>query len=70
MKLTPWIDGDIKPVRVGVYERNYGSAGFAYCKWDGKYFFAGKRSIKEADLATSDAFFQNLPWRGLAEKPK
>ena len=38
MKLTKWIPGDVKPVRVGVYERSYGNALPAYCYWDGKFW--------------------------------
>lgn len=62
MKLTPWFDGSVKPVRVGWYERAYGNGNFP-CTWDGKKWrIDGARS--EYSMA------QKLPWRGLAQQPK
>lgn len=69
MKLTDWIDGDTKPVRVGVYERDF-YFGITYCYWDGKKWCKGHANIDDAVLKKSKSTFQSLPWRGLAEEPK
>ena len=74
-KLTPWIDGHIKPVRKGVYQRNYGAIDdlpdTAFARWDGKQWFGADDTVEGA------AFFndfvsrsQYLPWRGLASNPR
>lgn len=71
MKLTPWFSGDQKPVRVGVYERDYGSGKTYYCWWNGKVFGCGEREPGEAKMAIKifGIFWisadQNLPWRGV-----
>ena len=69
-KLTPWIDGSIKPVRAGVYQRDYSWGIPYYCKFDGSVWYCLHYTVKGAseELSISDA--QNLPWRGLAEQPK
>ena len=70
MKLTDWIPGDIKPVRVGVYERSYGNALPAYCYWDGKFWgMYGPTPNQAIRWKSSISGNQTLPWRGLAEKP-
>jgi hypothetical protein len=41
MKLSQWHDGNVKPVHVGVYERdNSGYLGM-YSYWNGKYWTFG-----------------------------
>ena len=68
MKLTPWFPGTVKPVRVGVYERQYSlmRSERLYCHWDGKVWSTWARTPR---VALKDAFmssmFQNLPWRGV-----
>jgi hypothetical protein len=79
MKLTPWFSGDQKPVRPGVYERNYKNA------WDGEflmgqpsyfdgiYWYAGAWDSEQAveaweNYVVSD--YQSLPWRGILRNGK
>lgn len=69
-ELTPWFDGDVKPVRVGVYQRKVDS-GFYYCHWDGSIWcFGGGPEPHYAWTYDSPAFNQSLPWRGLASRPR
>lgn len=70
MKLTQWFDGNIKPVRVGVYQREYGYGKLFYCKFDGKNWLVCYLTIEEADSCCSLSVCQDVPWRGLAEQPK
>ena len=71
MKLTPWYPGDVKPVREGVYERDYGAAGLLehrYCYWNGKWW--GLYSTLPAGalwFKNKQSTSQNLPWRGVAK---
>jgi len=61
MKLTPWFDRSVKPVRVGWYERLCG--GVVYRDWFDGYSF----------LSAPDGYswtLQELYWRGLAQQPK
>lgn len=68
MKLTPWYPGNIKPVRSGVYERDYGKYSYWNARkgqwgaWGAFISIAEKNSDVESSL-------QHQPWRGLAEKP-
>ena len=72
MTLTDWFPGSVKPVRKGVYQREYilGKArGARYCYWDGKKWYMGANNACEAehyffrwkDVAPN----QFLPWRGV-----
>lgn len=67
-ELSPWHDGDVKPVHVGVYER-YSFGNCYYNFFDGKVWYWGSM-IKENALLnytnSHDAhYYQNLPWRGV-----
>lgn len=68
MKKTPWFPGTVKPVHVGVYQRDYASR-VAYCKWDGVFWYWAAPRRKEAQRECGKSISQTLPWRGLAEKP-
>lgn len=72
MKLTPWFPGDINPVRVGPYERDYDDGnGSAYCYWNGRYFgWSAETPAAATTKAGQRSAKQDLPWRGLAEGPK
>lgn len=71
MKLTDWYPGDVKPVRVGVYEREYPLSGIGcYCKWDGKMWHSGYENVDRASIEPAISNIQNLPWRGLSKDPK
>ena len=71
MKLTPWYPGDVKPVRVGVYQRDYSGTTFSchrsqYCYWNGRHwgmYGTTVSSAKRWSYAVSG--WQVLPWRGV-----
>ena len=67
MKLTEWYPGDVKPVRVGVYQRRYPNNAIMYCYWNGLFFFAGEYTVNKAIVYKFDTLRQNLPWRGVAK---
>ena len=70
MKLTDWIPGNVKPVRVGVYQREYDSGDVQYSYWNGKFWGLYGETPKEAESwVDTPSTGQTLPWRGLAEKP-
>ena len=66
---TPWFPGSVKPVRPGVYEREYGLNNVAFCRWnEGWYCSSLKNEI--ASRARKPSGNQSLPWRGLAVNPE
>jgi len=71
-KFTPWFPGNVKPVRVGVYQRQYNCPPTNwFCYWDGKLWGCAEKKAKDADPAfMGKSFFPEKPWRGLAEKPE
>lgn len=74
MKLTGWYDGKQKPVRVGVYERDYGTLSLSfnyYAYWDGKRWYCATARARDAYQSRKVHFdwpsrHQKLPWRGVA----
>lgn len=70
MKKTEWFPADVKPVRVGVYQREYWSTCIGFSHWDGERWGAGYDEFSlAAEHAGTRSSFQELRWRGLAEKP-
>lgn len=71
MNLTDWFSGWVKPVRKGVYQREYTygkSKGFQYCYWNGKGWGMGEHTIEQAmthEIVFMVAPRQVLPWRGV-----
>lgn len=70
MKVTPWFDGEIKPVRKGVYQLFNGTQtmiGYQY--WDGEYWYEWDVSPEIAAKIKWPAAscFQNDKWRGIAK---
>jgi hypothetical protein len=68
MKLTPWFPGDVKPVRVGVYERQYFREQLEtrYSYWSGYKWSTWAPTPKGAlDLWYTVGALQDLPWRGV-----
>jgi hypothetical protein len=70
MIITDWFPGSVKPVRKGVYQREYTygkTPNVQYCYWDGEHWFMGKHSADGAlgviDLGLAPN--QSLPWRGV-----
>lgn len=72
MKLTEWYSGDQKPVRVGVYERDYSEEYQdneigVYCRWDGERWYVYDDSIEASAKQWVVTTMQSLPWRGIAK---
>ncbi|MEO6895366.1 MAG: hypothetical protein ABI218_01830 [Caldimonas sp.] len=64
-KVTPWLGGDVSPVRAGVYERR-APAG-PYACWDGSRWRADASRPDDASRETNPSRFDRAAWRGLAE---
>ena len=65
--MTPWFDGKVKPVREGAYLRDYSSTsegGWHLDYWltDGR---VGFWYVNEPNGQWNDAWYEELPWRGL-----
>ncbi len=70
MKKTPWLDGSVKPVRVGPYERKYPDGCIGYSDFAcGNWFLSGD-TPDEALEEWRRSPYQSLPWRGRAQDPK
>lgn len=65
MMRTETYPGHVKPVRVGVYERDYRDSDSPYwclSRWDGsKWLSAGWKRVVPASI------YQSLPWRDLTK---
>ena len=70
MRRTKWYPGTIKPVREGWYERNYNNVSSVpevihkdlwqqFKPGDGFWY------VDEPEGQINDAFYENLPWRGV-----
>jgi hypothetical protein len=72
MKLTPWFDGSVKPVRPGVYERAFGpDAPPRYAEWTGWQWLESRGTVRSAPRSLKVSATQSAAgWRGLAEEPK
>jgi hypothetical protein len=70
-KRTLWYPGNVKPVRVGAYEKVHNSFEKCYQWWNGKWWGICCISPDYA-MAYNDqeSQYQTLPWRGLEEKAK
>lgn len=79
--VTQWFDGSVKPVHVGPYQRKdlpcAGEPGteILYWYWNGEFwvrggYFGAELCCKMGDMDTPSPAQNNLPWRGLAQKPK
>lgn len=68
-KLTPWLDGDVRPAKVGVYRRKYHSGRKHYSLWNGARWNVGCTTVKQAAEVGCGSSFQRLPWCGLAQDP-
>lgn len=67
MKRTPWFDGSVKPVHVGVYQRSDdGCVWFSH--WNGSFWGCMADTRRRALFeALQPSYKQNLPWRGLTQ---
>lgn len=67
MKLTPWFSGDVKPVRDGVYQRQYSSGGLYFCMWSKGYWRFPADTPDDARIEIARSLEQKQPsWRGIA----
>lgn len=68
MKLTRWFPGNIKPIRIGIYQRQY-PTGIYYCRWNGENWGLGYANIA---TAKAQSFYksnlQEFRWRGVRNK--
>lgn len=73
-KLTPWFPGDVKPVRVGYYIREYLISDLSAIPdfWDGAEWHIGFGANRDGVLCHSSISVRqdSRRWRGLAEPPK
>lgn len=72
-KLTEWFNGSVKPMRVGVYQRrdwaDLEDHGYSY--WDGKNWGVLGDDPDDAMVwARAITNYPELPWRGLARRPR
>jgi hypothetical protein len=70
MQLTPWFNGDTKPVRIGVYQQyvSHWTARIGYQYWDGSLWGGWAPTPKGAygvRMHAVSPMWQNDPWRGL-----
>jgi hypothetical protein len=67
MKLTPWFNAGVKPVRPGIYQRQHKKLGFSvYAKWDGKQWCLGVTSKEAAENYSMPSTNQTgFLWRGV-----
>lgn len=70
-KETPWFDGNVKPVRDGVYKRRYRGGGVVvFSKFNnGEWYVGFSNNPIYAFNSIRHSPFQFLPWRGLAQDP-
>jgi len=66
MKLSPWHDGNVKPVHIGVYQVESSANGDYYSMWDGSNFLGAwcsvERAITKGTISHADKYKQ---WRGV-----
>lgn len=69
-KKTAWLDGKTKPVRHGVYQRDYGGKEklrVVFSHWDGKRWGVFGWCAAEAEnMKRLESSYQSVPWRGLS----
>lgn len=69
-KVTPWIDGSVRPARDGVYEREDGIGGIHYARYIYGYWRQSHPSFEKASQEHRTTSFQYRAWRGLAQNPE
>lgn len=67
---TGWYVGAQKPVRPGVYERQFKQGLITYSRWTGMYWCVGDTSYCRAAWQTAVSQEQKRPWRGYAKGVK
>jgi hypothetical protein len=65
---TDWFPGNIKPVRIGVYEKQIYNERSVFSYWDGAYWFVYSYSVLAAlQHRGCKSVFQNSKWRGISK---
>lgn len=64
---SEWFPHEVRPVRAGVYQRDYGDPGLpalCFCRWDGIQWYA---QCDYAHYAAAESCLSLVPapWRGL-----
>lgn len=68
LKRSPWLPGEEKPARKGVYQRDI-NGSIIFSRWDGTWWRVGGPTVKAADkMRLAKSSMQCQSWRGLAEK--
>lgn len=57
---------DVKPKKIGVYEREYTVGKSLYSKWDGKFWLYACLTVADAEKATEISAKQHIKWREIA----
>lgn len=70
-ELTDWISGDLKPVRPGVYQRQFqdGNKHGYSCFYRGNWL-CWEETVEDAEKNQFVSSHQNRLWRGLAKNPE
>jgi hypothetical protein len=63
--VVQWTKAEVKPAKVGLYERNYGVAHSSPDYWDGENW----RYVCGSEVLNI-AIIQDREWRELTEKPE
>lgn len=72
-ELTPWLPGHTKPIRPGIYQRQFPDKQIAYAHWSGtRWYCASVQKVYAMQYfkLRFESAKRDLPWRGLAEKAK
>lgn len=73
-KLTPWFPADVKPARVGVYQKDFEDETEEYQYWNGKRWFYGditpSETLQKFSREGNDTIPLARPWRGLTSPSK
>lgn len=71
MKKTEWYSATAKPIHFGVYETSIEGSGIAYQYWNGRSWGLGSVTPAAAWAHKGiESAFQDVMWRGLAQKPE
>ena len=75
-EVTGWFEGNISPVHIGVYERDYSEVfdspkHYKYSFWNGTWWSNSRNAPATAAALKARGYgscYSELPWRGLCEK--
>lgn len=70
--LSPWLDGAVRPVRDGVYQRQQLNGVVVFAKWSGRRWRIGVVDDRNeaADITQASSVQRAWPWRGRASEAK